>query len=385
MSLTTLLRLSCGFALVALYSACATHTPARPFKNAQDVNKITAEEDRLWAQAGDFDEVLVNRDILYEDPRAEAYIQGVMDKLYPEFQGKISVKIVKTPILNAFALPNGSIYFHIGLLARLENEAQLASVLGHEGAHFVQKHSLQQSRNVKSAAAFALGAALAGIPLVGDVLALSSITGFSRDLEREADRLSYERMRRSGYDAAESVKVFEHLLAELKSLEIDEPYFFSSHPKLQERIDSFRELVAADPGRGGERGEQRFLQRTYDLRIACLRSDLSFNRYKSVILQLNNPNTRKRYPSYAYYYLGEAYRRRAETGDLDNAAYAYRQAVQAAPDFAPSYRALGLYHFKKKEYAKAKPWFEQYLQRAPQAKDAAYVREYLNQIHRGVR
>ena len=87
----------------------------------------------------------------YEDRRATAYLQGVMDRLYPEFKGKIHVHLYDFTQLNAFALPNGSVYFNIGLLARIGNEAQLAAVLGHEAAHFVEKHSFRERVSAKNA------------------------------------------------------------------------------------------------------------------------------------------------------------------------------------------------------------------------------------------
>ena len=62
--------------------------------------------------------------------------------IYPD----IRVRIVDSPSLNAFALPNGSIYINTGMLTRLDNEAQLATVLAHEGVHFTHKHSWQQRR-----------------------------------------------------------------------------------------------------------------------------------------------------------------------------------------------------------------------------------------------
>ena len=93
------------------------------------------------------------------------------------------VRIYDSTELNAFALPNGSIYFNIGLLARIENEAQLATILAHEAAHFIEKHSFRQRVSSKNYAAFAVS----GIPF-SRLVAVSSISGFSQDLEREADK-----------------------------------------------------------------------------------------------------------------------------------------------------------------------------------------------------
>ena len=194
-----------------MLTGCLATTPLKPLESASDTQQLTSKEKRLWAEARDFDEAIYKSDHVYEDGAATKYLQNIMDRLYPEFQGTITVKIVTSPHLNAFALPNGSIYFHVGLLARLENEAQLATVLGHEAAHFIHKHSFKQRENVKSSSAFALGTAMAGIPIIGNVVALSSIYGYSRDLEREADRLGYERLVKAGYDPRESYKAFEHL------------------------------------------------------------------------------------------------------------------------------------------------------------------------------
>jgi hypothetical protein len=116
-----------------------------------------------------------------------------MDRLYPEFKGKIQVHLYDSTQLNAFALPNGSVYFNIGLLARIANEAQLAAVLGHEAAHFIEKHSFRERVSAKNASAFAVS----GIPFAS-LAAVSSISGFSRDLEREADMKGYARLVKGG-------------------------------------------------------------------------------------------------------------------------------------------------------------------------------------------
>lgn len=82
-----------------------------------------------------------------------------------------------------------------------------------------------------------------GIPGIGDLISLSSIYGYSKDLEREADAEGFQRLQAAGYDVSQAPVTFEFLLAEVEALEIDEPYFFSTHPALEERIKNFRELV----------------------------------------------------------------------------------------------------------------------------------------------
>lgn len=370
-----------------LMAGCAVTGPEKPYTGAQDVNQISDEHARLWKQARDVEESIRKSGQIYQDEALRQYLQGLMDKLFPEFSGAIRVQVLKSPILNAFALPNGNIYIHIGLLARLDNEAQLATVLAHEGTHFTQKHGFQQQQTVKSASAFAVGANLIGIPLVGDLIAVSSIYGYSRELEREADAGGYQRLVTTGYDTRESVRVFEYLRAEAEALDMDEPFFFSSHPQLQERIDSFNELIKASNAAGkGKRqiARDEFMKRTSTVRTACLETDLSMHRYKSVILVLEGEEAAHRYtPQERHYYLGEAYRLRGEEGDAERALTSYEKAIKAGSTFAPPHRALGIHYYKAKQMGLARKHIEKYLKLAPKAPDREFLEQYLNIAKRG--
>ena len=370
----------CSLLLLSMLTGCQSQ-PVKPFTRGDEIRSISSDENRVWLQSREFDKTIRNQGSIYNDPEATAYLQTVMDRLYPEFKGKITVKIVKTPILNAFALPNGSIYMHLGMLARIDNEAQLAAILAHEGAHFILKHGYLQSENVKSSRAFALVVGIAGVPLVGDIIAISSIYGFSQDQETEADTVGFQRMLKAGYDTKEASKIFAHLLKELKALDIDEPYFFSSHPKLQERIDSYNVLHEKyKHSGGGIVNEEKYLEMTGSLRLDSLKADLSMDRYKSMILVLEDEHAGQRFGEHRFYYLGEAYRRRGEKGDYDKAARAYKKAIDRFPEYAPSYRALGLYYMKKNELDKAKINFEKYLRMVNNPQDSVYVQEYLKKI-----
>ncbi len=364
------------FALLLWQAGCQT-TPIRPLQSHDDTLQLSPEERRLWYTADEFDQQLLVADYLYPDAELQAYVQGVMDRLYPEHRGSVRVKVVDSPSLNAFALPNGSIYINTGMLARLDNEAQMATVLAHEGVHFTHKHSWQQRRNVKSSTAFSTSfVVITGIPLLGDLLAASSMYGFSRDLEREADVEGFQRLRAAGYDVSQSPLAFEYLLAEVDALDIDEPYFFSTHPKLQQRIDSFAELVAEQPPQDGIRGQQVYRERVERLQFELLEDYLGIGQYQSVLLILEREDAFLRYPPSARYYLGEAYRLRAGEGDAERAAQAYQTVLEQAPAFPLPYRALGMHHMKRNEAERAEYFFSNYLQRRPDAPDRAYIELY---------
>lgn len=362
-------------------SGCQTTGTVQPVESASHTTRLADDEERLWDEASDLDADIANKGAIYEDHRLTSYLQSVMNELYPEFQGRLRVYVLKSPSLNAFALPNGSIYFNLGLLATLQNEAQLATILAHEGAHFVHRHSLHQRRNIKSGTAAATVVSIIGIPIVGALAAVSSMYGYSRELEREADRIGWERLVAAGYDPLEAPKTFEHLLAEVEAFEIDEPYFFSSHPKLKERIESYQEL-AANSKSVGKLGRQRYLESTAAGRIDALQAELNENRYQAVILVLADKDRAADFPPQSLYYLGEAYRRRGDDGDIELAMAAYERCIERAPDYALAYRALGQLHLKRGNYPSAKSYLMTYLERAPDAPDRAYVAMYLSMIEK---
>ncbi len=365
-----------GSALL-LAASCAIAEDIAPWPGAVDAAGLAREEMNLWADAEEFDKALVRAGKVRNDPTLNAYLQDILDKLYPEFNGRLRVRALDAPHLNAFALPNGSIYINTGLLARLQNEAQLATVLAHEGVHFVHRHSFQQSERVKNAATFALVVGMLGVPLLGDIAALSSMTGFSQEHETEADNIGYQRLIAAGYSAREAPKTFEHLIAEIKALEIKEPFFFASHPKLQERIDNFGEL--SKDAANGRVGLEEFIQHIRPVRLFTLQEDLAAYRYKQLILVLSDPERRKEYPPEASYFLGEAYRLRGKEGDLELAEREYTLALELAPDFAPSHRALGLLLYKRGEKQLSIPLFKRYLELMPEAADRGYVEHYLKE------
>ena len=369
-------RLVIGALVAAL--ALPVQADITPWANAAETRELASDEKSLWQEADEFDQALAHAGKINPDPALTAYLQGIMDRLYPEFKGRIHVHLLNAQHINAFALPNGSVYVNAGLIARFQNEAQLATVMAHEGAHFTHRHSLQQAEQVKNAAAFALVIAMLGVPLVGDLVALSSMFGYSREHEREADEIGYQRLVAAGYDPRESVHTFEHLLADIKAEDIQEPFFFASHPRLQERIDNFSAL--SKDANNGEIARERYLDTTAALRLASLEADLAAYRYKQLILVLADPGRRREYPPEAAYYLGEAYRQRGEAGDLERAEHEYRSVLETAPQFAPPQRALGLLLYKRGDQALAAPLLRRYLELAPDAPDRGYIEHYLKNL-----
>lgn len=121
--------------------------------------------------------------------------------------------VVRDDSINAFALPGGFIGVHTGLLAVAGSESELASVLGHEMGHVTQHHIARMLKNQKQASMLAMAGMVLGALAIrnnpdagmgaitlGESMATRSLLSFSRDAEREADRIGLQVMREAGFD-----------------------------------------------------------------------------------------------------------------------------------------------------------------------------------------
>ena len=127
--------------VLLLFVGCAS-TVAPPIEQGFSLDE---DESRLWDRSADERKRLERSGLLHEDEDLALYVTEVALRVQPQNTRTplpLSVKILRDPRINAFALPDGTIYLHTGMLARMENEAQLATVLGHEMAHVFRRHAL---------------------------------------------------------------------------------------------------------------------------------------------------------------------------------------------------------------------------------------------------
>ena len=164
--------------------------------------------------------------------------------------------------LNAFALPGGPIWIHKGILQAAENEAQVAGVVAHEIAHVAQRHAAEQL--TKATVANGLLGLLGGMidgGKGGTAARVGASVGtqfmflkFSRDAEREADRLGAEIVRRAGWDQQGMVEFFEILGRQQRQSPGSVATFLSTHPNPASRAAELRGIV----GPGGRRSSEAF-------------------------------------------------------------------------------------------------------------------------------
>jgi beta-barrel assembly-enhancing protease len=166
--------------------------------------------------------------------------------------------------VNAFALPGGPVWVHRGAIEIAETEAQLAGVLAHEVAHIAQRHAADQL--TKSVAAnFGLGllGALLGnsgganaTQIAARFAAGGAFLKFSRDDEREADRVGAQLMRRAGWDARGMLEFMQVLNRQAGRRPGSVETFFSTHPSPANRVGLLRQHVGTL--RGGRRDSAAF-------------------------------------------------------------------------------------------------------------------------------
>lgn len=226
-----------------------------------------AEEVRMGKE---YDPQIVAEFGLLEDAEMTAYVERVGNDVLAEshlrrdetnamFKNtEFTFRVLDSPVVNAFALPGGYNYVTRGLLAHLENEAQLAMVLGHEVGHVAARHASQQALTQTAGSLLVIGGAVLTETILGSggqqVMELGGgaaqllFLSYSRDAESESDRLGVEYAARAGYLAAEGSKFFTSLKRISAASGQRIPTHLSSHPDpgdrevdIKRRSDRFKE------------------------------------------------------------------------------------------------------------------------------------------------
>lgn len=188
---------------------------------------------------------------LFDDQTLQAFINTKgqeMAKVSHRPDLKYEFKILDSPVVNAFALPGGYVYFTRGILAHFNNEAEFAGVLGHEIGHITARHSARQY----SKQLLAQGGLILGVVLSKDIAQYADVASqglgllflkFGRDNESESDRLGVEYSTKIGYDAHEMADFFNTLDRLSGGPEGRIPTFLSTHPDPADRNVTVEKLA----------------------------------------------------------------------------------------------------------------------------------------------
>jgi beta-barrel assembly-enhancing protease len=208
---------------------------------------------------------------LLDDPLLVEYIDHIWQPLLAaaKARGDVSEElaqhlawqtfVVRDRSINAFALPGGYVGVHLGLLAMTGSRDELASVLAHEMSHVSQRHIARMMTSGRRSSMLALATLVLGIMAAsrspdaaqalvmgGQAAAVQGQLNFSRDMEREADRVGFGVLQGAGYEGVGMVGMFEHLQLAARLTDSNQFPYLRSHPLTSDRIAEARSRLGLD-------------------------------------------------------------------------------------------------------------------------------------------
>lgn len=328
-------------------------------------------------------------------PELTAYVNEVGQKLaaVADRQLPYEFTVLNSSVPNAWALPGGKIAINRGLLTELNNEAELAAVLGHEIVHAAARHGAKaQERGTLmqiGLAAAQIGTAIAGVDTNVAGLAIQGAglgaqlinQKYGRDHELESDEYGMKYMKLAGYDPAGAITLQETFVRLSQGSGAKEQSWleglFASHPPSQERVEKNKQ-TAQRLGLGGELGRERYQARTKLLRDA----KPAYDKYDQALAaaRKNDYATARKLATEASQALPREARFHELLGELElaekkpQAALAhYQKAIDLNPNYFGSYLGAGVAQFQAGNKTKAEEWLKKSAQLLPTAPAAYYL------------
>ena len=237
-------------------SSFPSQSPSAPAQSSTQTNetfKFGKVDLDLLEQVNLLDKRFEKEGLIYHEPILESYLDRVGQSVVADKKLENVVwqfHALRDAVPNAMALPNGSIYINTGLLALLDDEAELASVLAHEVIHVSKRHTYIQNRSMRkkilainifgaiaswNPVGGVAGAAISAVATISPFMLALSIFGYSRELEKEADLEGLKNLTAAGYAPDEMVNSFKLLQKDIEGEQLES--FYSDHPKLRDRVN----------------------------------------------------------------------------------------------------------------------------------------------------
>ncbi|MCW1403822.1 M48 family metalloprotease [Novosphingobium sp. MW5] len=395
----------CGALRAALLAALAVtgtaSVPARaadplpPYAKAYEPQ--TKDERGLWMEADEGERVLRDSALLVRDDALAKYVKGVLCRQVGEDRcNSARIYIVEVPQFNASMAPNGTMRVWTGLLLRARNEAELASILGHEFAHFELRHGVMGIKKARDAAGLAAwigvigaaGAYYGGGTSMSDaasslqIAVIGTYFKFSRDQEAAADMLSFKYMANSPYDPHAASQVWQYIMAEAdarsvaRGLKPGREYkadFFGTHPATPERA-AYLKAEADKLGKQGELRAKEYREALRPFMPRLLAAQVKSNDFGGSEHLLQTLSQVEGWTGDLLFARGELFRQRANPRDLATAADLFREAIAKGYTAPEVHRELGLSLLRNGQEAEGKASLKQYLALKPDASDINVIK-----------
>jgi predicted Zn-dependent protease len=283
-------------------------------------------------------------------------------------------------------------------VAALENEAQLAAVLGHEIAHATHRHGYRGYKDSQGKQKWmGIGSLLAGIVVgtqtdsavaglvtsAGSQLALkAAVNGHGRKLEDEADVVGLYYMVEAGYDYMEAPEVWRVFSRYVKDQNKVENWFLSDHSTQAARIKNLTKAINADYRGSVPRDKLRVGEEEHQQAVARLTQQNAMANYQKreyaqAARALQSAVSRNPQDAVAHYNLGRVLWAQGGAQNAQQVLEHYVTAVQADPAMAAPWRDIGVVFYELRDMKRAGLAFEKYLELAPNSPEAPQIRAFL--------
>ena len=400
-------RLHLALTVVAV---CALAAPSSTNSSADSLNPIPMatiiqpgyqpgsdakkDERGLWMEMSEAEVDLKRSPLVIRNAVLNDYVQDLACRVAQDYCSDLRVYVVRNPSFNASMAPNGIMLVHTGLLIRATSSDQVAAVLGHELAHFTQTHSIKRLRAAKRSMTIgmlvSMGLALGGVSSGGlpEILAMSSVMGFTRGQESDADALGAYFMAEAGYQPHAAAELWTLLDEEEENASVKfpkGPLFLSSHPRSETRAAKLKLLAEQLQVRQGDTADAadraddplvQVLQHSYELLMDDQTTLRDHGRLQTL---LNRHEAMGIARTDIDFYRGETWRIRGGAGDHEKAMASYREAISADSPNPRAYRELGYLEYKHGDREAAKSYFRTFLALRPNASDKEMIEFYLGE------
>ncbi|MBW8783315.1 MAG: M48 family metalloprotease [Novosphingobium sp.] len=348
------------------------------------------DERGLWMELDEQERQFRDAPAILHQPKLTEFVRGVLCRTVGEDRcGSTRVYVVQDASMNAAMAPNGEMLVHTGLLARVHSEAELATVLGHEFAHFERRHTLQHFRALRRATDWVAWLSLGGVVTRTPVAsAQSSIVGavfqFQRFEEEEADRLSTQFVRASPYRLRASI-VWKRAMEENDALRTERglrrvqhlvPTLTDTHPTDLQRF-TYLSQIEAEAGDAGEDGVDRYKAATDPLLPLLFQPLIKGNDFAAADYVIRSRGEALGWDGPLLTIRGELYRERGNPRDLVAARDMFEHASAQSNAPAEAWRGLGLCALRLGDADAGRKAIAEYVKRAPSAPDVAILKSLL--------
>jgi len=372
---------------LALLAAAAPAPP--PYAGAYQPRGV--DEIGAWAEADEDERQLASSPLLIRDAALDAYVRRALcDTVGAARCAGVRVYVLRVPLFNASMAANGTMRVFSGLLLRARSEAELGAVLGHEFGHFERRHTLAQFRAQRTGSdLLGWGAVLAAMTPDADLRRRFATLGrsvygalyrFSRDQEREADRLGIGYLNASRLRPQAAAQLWQNAIAEAGASAVargahrprlDRIGFYASHPPEAERAATLDALALPDAADRDD-GADRHADALAPWLPLFLDDQIKLNDFGASAYLIAACATRG-WTAALWRARGDLYRARGNPRDLVNAAHFYAQATALDPSLAAAQRGLGLALVRTGRLAEGQAALRRYLALDPAAGDATMI------------